>query len=174
MKTNILLILSLLIVGACGPSEEERFTYEEGKVVDTETGDEYSMEKFDTLTVVHINGMEEEILVEDAPFYGSEKGTEFIEAGESRLEKREEALIEQKKQKIKEERIKRYEAFEDEELLEEYNRLREEDAPFTQQMDIIIELVRREVIGKDEVPAMLEEDSTMIDYDLDYHPDTIK
>ncbi|MDN3671434.1 hypothetical protein QWY93_19465 [Echinicola jeungdonensis] len=49
--------------------------------------DEYSMEKFDTLTVVHIDGTQEEILVEDAPFYGSEKGTKFIKSGESRLEK---------------------------------------------------------------------------------------
>ncbi|MDN3671426.1 hypothetical protein QWY93_19425 [Echinicola jeungdonensis] len=79
----------------------------------------------------------------------------------------------EKKQKIKEERIKRYESFSDEELLREFNRLREEDASFSQQMDVIIELERREVIGRDEVPSMLEEDSTMIDYDLEYNPESM-
>ncbi|MDN3671352.1 hypothetical protein QWY93_19550 [Echinicola jeungdonensis] len=40
-------------------------------------------------------------------------------------------------------------------------------------MDVIIELERREVIGRDEVPSMLEEDSTMIDYDLEYNPESM-
>ncbi|MDN3671362.1 hypothetical protein QWY93_19050 [Echinicola jeungdonensis] len=169
---NILIIISLIILVACSSSNEDQFEYQEEKVLDR-IRDEYSMEKFDTLTVVHIDGTQEEILVEDAPFYGSEKGTKFIKSGESRLEKREEALMAEKKQKIKEERIKRYESFSDEELLEEFNRLREEDASFSQQMDVIIELERREVIGRDEVPSMLEEDSTMIDYDLEYNPESM-
>ncbi|MDN3671353.1 hypothetical protein QWY93_18980 [Echinicola jeungdonensis] len=48
---------------ACSSSNEDQFEYQEEKVLDKESGDEYSMEKFDTLTVVHIDGTQEEILV---------------------------------------------------------------------------------------------------------------
>ncbi len=171
MKKLILIIISGLIVYACSPSsQEDRYTYGDGSVTDAETGDIYKLEKYDTLTIVHIDGTTEEITVTDAPFYGSEEAEKFVDAEEKRLQEREEALLLEKKNMIKEERRERYGEFEDDELMEEFTRLHQEEAPFAQQMDIIIELVDREVIGREEVPALLEVDSSKVDYDIEYNP----
>lgn len=171
MKKSILIIISGIILYACSPSsEEDRYTYEDGAITDTETGDIYKMEKHDTLTIVHIDGTSEEIVVTDAPFYGSEEAEKFINAEEERIKAREQALLKEKKAMIKEERKQRYAEFDDEELMDEFSRLHKEGAPFAHQMDVIIELVDRKAIGKEEAPALLEVDTSKLDFEIEYSP----
>ncbi|MDN3671408.1 hypothetical protein QWY93_19325 [Echinicola jeungdonensis] len=98
---NILIIISLIILVACSSSNEDQFEYQEEKVLDKESGMNIPWKNLTPLPWFILMGHRRKSWWKMRLFYGSEKGTKFIKSGESRLEKREEALMAEKKQKIK-------------------------------------------------------------------------
>ncbi|MEX2567902.1 MAG: hypothetical protein WD431_18285 [Cyclobacteriaceae bacterium] len=171
MRKLVLFSLVGLFLTSCSKNDEERFIFEEERILDVETGDEYHLKNMDTMTVVHIDGMTEPITVSSTPFAESEKLEKMMAAYKKKIDERKENLIKKQKEIIKEQRIDRYAEYDNEELMNHYNELHSNDAPFEQQMDVVIELVRREEVLEIDVANLLEVDSSQVDFDLEYTPD---
>ncbi|SHN21895.1 hypothetical protein SAMN04488057_11159 [Cyclobacterium lianum] len=166
---NILIFTSaVFLFAACSGENEDRYQFEGESVLDTETGDEYILENPDTMTVVHIDGTSEPITVSSTPFAESEELNQMMEKYRANMEKRKEELLAKEKARIKNEREERYADFSDEELEEEFRKLHENDAPFEQQMDIVAELVNREVILEIDAAELLEIDPKDVDMDVEW------
>jgi hypothetical protein len=172
MKKLVLSVFVSLIMLACTTpkSEEDRFVYEEDRIVDTETGDEYTLEDESTYIVTHPDGEQERVTREEAPFYGTEGLDEYIRQQSDRMTQRKEAAMEEQKARIKAARAERYAQYTDDQLLQRFNTKHEQNAPYEEQMDIMAELVERGVVGEDEVPGMLEVDARDIDFDIQFDP----
>lgn len=170
MKRLLILSLMGLYLAACSGNKKDRFVFEEERILDVETGDEYYLNKMDTLTIVNIEGETSEIEVTASPFYESEELQEMIERYRSTLAERKEKLLLEKKNQIKEQRIERYSSYDDKDLLDYFNQLHEEEAPYEQQMDVMAELVRREVVLEIDASKLMEVDSAMLDFDIEYVP----
>ncbi|MDN3688976.1 hypothetical protein [Cyclobacterium jeungdonense] len=169
---NIITILTLiLITAACSSEKEDRYIYETDRVLDSETGDEYYFKNLDTMTVVHIDGVSEPVTVSSTPFAGSEAFEKMMTQYQKNLEAREDSLLMVKKEQIKQNRMERYAEYSDDELMERFNNLKEVGGSFTQQMDVMAELVRREVVLEIDVPEIMEIDPADIDMDVDYQPE---
>ncbi|WP_162343129.1 hypothetical protein [Cyclobacterium salsum] len=169
---NIITILTLiLITAACSSEKEERYIYETDRVLDSETGDEYYFKNLDTMTVVHIDGVSEPVTVSSTPFAGSEEFKKMMTQYRENLEAREDSLLMAKKEQIKKNRTERYAEYNDDELMERFNTLKDEEAPFAQQMDVMAELVRREVVLEIDVPEIMEIGPEDIDMNIDYQPE---
>ncbi|MBS9524793.1 hypothetical protein KI659_12305 [Litoribacter alkaliphilus] len=173
MKKILLSLLTTAILFSCAQnqSEEERFTYENDRIVDTETGDEYMVEDQDTYTVTHPDGEQETVTYEETPFYGTEAADEFLERYNTRLAERKETLLVEQKNKIKQARKERYAEYSDKELIEQFNQLHKDLAPYEQQMDIIAELVERGAVTEEEAVELMEVDEADINFDIDYDPE---
>ncbi|KEO72382.1 hypothetical protein [Anditalea andensis] len=172
MKKMILYLFVSAIFLACTTpkSEEDRFVYEEDRIVDTETGDEYTLEDESSYVVTHPDGEQEVVSREEAPFYGTEGLDEYMRQYSDRLAERKEAAMLEHKNQIKAARAERYSEYSDDQLLERFNRLHNENAPYEEQMDVMAELVERGVVGEDDAPGLLEVDAREIDFDISYDP----
>jgi len=172
MKKIVLSVFVSLIMLACTTpkSEEDRFVYEEDRIVDTETGDEYTLEDESTYIVTHPDGERERVTREEAPFYGTEGLEEYMRQYSDRLAQRKETALEEHKTRIKAARQERYAQYNDEQLLQRFNQLHRDEAPYEEQMDVMAELVERGVVGEDEVPGMLEVDARDINFDIEFDP----
>ncbi|MEX2513013.1 MAG: hypothetical protein WD398_08910 [Cyclobacteriaceae bacterium] len=174
MRKLILFSLVGLLLSSCSKNDEERFIFEEERILDVETGDEYHLKNRDTMTVVHIDGMTEPITVRSTPFAESEELKKMLAAYAKKIDGRKENLLIKQKEIIKEQRMERFAKYDDEALMNHFNELHRNDAPFEQQMDVVIELVRREKVLEIDVANLLEVDSSQVDFDLDYTPDEIQ
>ncbi|WP_194777381.1 hypothetical protein [Pararhodonellum marinum] len=171
MKNCILFGLSILLFVGCNTKTENRYIVtEEGRVMDIVTGDEYSMDKFDTLTVVHVDGTTEEISVEASPIADDTAVMEFIRKREAELADRKERMMLEQKNNIIAARKERYKEYSDEELIAHFNKIHKESAPSEQQMDVILELIERDAINQDDATGMMEVDVLDIDFSRDYVP----
>lgn len=173
MRTiNQIGILALIVIwAACSSNNEDRYIFEAERVLDTETGDEYYLKNPDTMTVVHIDGVSEPVTVSSTPFAGSEEFEQMMSRYQDNLEAREDSLLMVKKEQIKQTRRERYAEYNDDELMERFNTIKDKGAPFAQQMDVMAELVRREVVLEIDVPDIMEIDPEDIDMDIEYTPE---
>jgi hypothetical protein len=166
MKKLILFSVVGLFLASCAGNDKERYKFEEERVLDLETGDEYYFKNLDTMTVVHIDGVTEPVTVESTPFAENAALAEMMENYRENLANRKQELLQEQKEIIQQQRIERYEAYNDEELMDYFDKLHEEEEPFERQMDVITELVRREVIGEADAPKLLEVDISEVDFDV--------
>ena len=164
-------ILLLLIMASCSGEKEDRYIFETERILDTESGDTYYVKNPDTLTVVHIDGVAEPVTVSSTPFAESEELKQLMDRYEEKLEARKDSVLREQKAQIRENRKQRYAAYSDDELMNRFNKLKEEGAPFAQQMDLMAELVRREVVLEIDLPEILDIDPEDIDMDIDYNPE---
>jgi hypothetical protein len=169
MKKLTLILLSLIFLASCAKekSVEERYLYEVDKVVDVETGDEYILEDEETITIIHTDGSTEKIAIEEAPFYESALSEEFIKSMEENLQQRKLALLEDKKDKIKEVRRSRYAHISDEDLLKQFQQGHKDGLDISRQIDMIAELIDRGVVSSEEAPGLLEISPELIDFDIE-------
>ena len=170
-KLMLSVFVSALMLACTTPkTDEDRFVYQEDRIVDMETGDEYILEDEATYTVIHPDGEREEVAIEDAPFYGTEGLDEYLRQYSDRIAQRKQEAMENYKMRIKEVRQMRYSEFSDKELMQKFNQLHKEDAPYEEQMDVMAELVERGVVGEDEAPGLLEIDAADLDFDIEFDP----
>jgi hypothetical protein len=170
MKNLGILALSILITTSCQQKgSEDRFVFEEERVLDMETGDEYYLQSMDTLTVVNIDGETSQIIVTAAPFSDKEELDLMISNYKEKIADRKDEIFSEQKTKIIDERKTRYEAYSNEELLAYFNKIHQEDAPYGQQMDVMAELVKREAVLELDVPTLLEIDTAKIDLYAPYN-----
>jgi len=167
-KLWIAIILLTVIFSCTNRSSEDRFIFEEERIVDMETGDEYYINKMDTLTLVNIEGESSEIVVTATPFSESEELDRMMAAYKERITERKEILVNEQKEKIKAERAERYSEYDDQELLALFNKMHKEDSPYEKQMDVITELVRRDAVLEKDAAKLLEVDTVILDFGIDY------
>lgn len=169
MKKTILLLLSIAFLSSCKQekSVEERYLYQEDKIVDVETGDAYLMEEDQRITVVHTDGSKEKIAIEEVPFYGSTLSDEYIKSLEAKFAERKEALLEEKKNQLKEARRSRYVDFSDDELLKRFQQAHKDGLDMSRQMDMIAELVDRGVVYSEDAPDLLEISPDMVNFEIE-------
>lgn len=149
-------------------SAEDRFIFEDERILDMETGDEYYINKMDTLTLVNIEGESSEIVVTATPFSDSDELDRMMASYKEKLTERKDALYKDQKEKIKAERAERYAEYDDQELLALFNKIHREEDPYEKQMDVIAELVRREAVLETDAAKLLEVDTVILDFDIDY------
>lgn len=149
-------------------SAEDRFIFEDERILDMETGDEYYINKMDTLTLVNIEGESSEIIVTATPFSDSDELDKMMASYKEKIAERKDALYKDQKEKIKAERAERYAEYDDQELLTLFNKMHSEEDPYEKQMDVIAELVRREAVLETDAAKLLEVDTVILDFDIDY------
>jgi serine phosphatase RsbU (regulator of sigma subunit) len=164
-----LITVGMAFTVACsgGKSEDERYVYEGDKIVDEVTGDEYYMEEDDVITVKHADGTTEKLAIDETPFYESALSEEYIQSLEARYFERKESLLAEKKEKLKEARRSRYAEFSDDELLERFRQAHKDGLDMTRQMDMMAELVERDIVSDEEAPDLLEIDPKMMDLEIE-------
>lgn len=169
MKKLMIMILSIVLMTACSKekSVEERYIYEGEKIVDIETGDEYLMEEEGEITVVHSDGSKEKLAIDETPFYETALSEEFIKSLEANYAERKAALLEQKKNLLKENRRSRYAEISDEDLLKQFQQAHKDGLDMGRQMDMIAELIDRGALTADEAPDLLEIEPELINFDID-------
>ena len=173
MKRFLLSLICASVLFACEQQktqDEERFVYEQDRIVDTETGDEYMIEDEDAYVVTHPDGEQEVLTYEETPFYGSPMHDRYIEEYYDRLGQRKEAAMQEQKARIREARKARYSEYSNNELVQEFNRLHRENAPYEQQMDVMAELVERGHVTEDEAADMMEVGKEDINFDIQFDP----
>jgi hypothetical protein len=171
MKKLILIILGgVMFTFSCNSEKnaESRFVYEGDKIVDVETGDEYVLEDdTEAFTVIHSDGSREKIPVAEAPVYGSALSDEYIADWKNQLALKKEQALEDKKNKLKEARRKRYENLSNDELMKKFQDLHKRGVEMDVQMDIVAELVARDVLKEDDAPILLEIDPNLVDFEVE-------
>jgi hypothetical protein len=174
MKKILLSLFCAAILMSCEQqktADDERFVYEQDRIVDTETGDEYMVEDEDSYTVTHPDGEREVVPYEETPFYGNPEAERYVEEYYDRLGQRKEQALQDHKAKIREARKERYSEYSNQELVQEFNRLHRENAPYEQQMDMMAELVERGAVTEEEAAEMMEVDAADINFDIQFDPD---
>jgi hypothetical protein len=166
---TIIAILATFFIAACAGEKklEQRFVYDNEKILDVETGDEYILDDVEVFTVVHKDGTVDKITIDEAPFYSGSFSADYLEELDKKLEERKLQLIEAKKNKLKEARKARYAALSDAELLAKFNESHANEVEFGMQLDMIAELLSRGVIGEDEAPVLLEIEPAMLELDIE-------
>jgi len=169
MKKLMIIALSIALISACTSekSVEERYLYEGEKIVDVETGDEYMMEEEGKITVVHKDGTKEKLAIDETPFYETALSEEFISSLESNYNARKQALLEKKKEMLKENRRSRYAEISDEELLKQFQQAHKDGLDMGRQMDMVAELIERGAVTEDQAPELLEVEPELINFDID-------
>lgn len=170
MKKLLIAAIGASLLFACSQekSVEERYLYEGDRIVDIETGDEYLLEESeDEFIVVHTDGTKEAIAIEETPFFGTTLTDDYVNDWKKNLELRQEKLLEDKKNKLKETRRARYEEYSSEELMNKFQKMHKENADMSQQMDIIAELIERGAISDEDAPSLLEIEPEMIDFNIE-------
>lgn len=158
MKKLILIALCAAVMTGCGQDKpvEERYVYEGEKVVDVETGDEYLLEDENVVTVIHTDGSRETVAVEETPFYGTAVSDEYFAELQKNLTVRKERILEEKKNKMKDQRRAKYEGLSDEELLDRFKESHQKNEDMAKQMEMMSELVERGVVNTEDAPNLLE------------------
>lgn len=170
MKKLLIALLSTSILFACKQekSVEERYIYDEDKIVDVETGDEYILDDNDQeFVIIHKDGSKEVVSVEDTPFYGTALSDGYISEWKENMSSREEKLLEEKKNKLKQARKDRYADLSDEELMKKFQKSHEDGIDMSLQMDIIAELVERGAITDRDAPTLLEIEPELINLNIE-------
>jgi hypothetical protein len=172
MKTIERLILVTIVavmIAGCNEktSDEERYIYQEEKILDTETGDEYIMEDDNEFTIIYTDGSKEKIAIEDTPFYGNALSDEFVTNFEAKLAERKEVILLNMREKLKETRRTRYANHSDDQLLEKFQNAHAEGIDMGLQIDMIAELIERGKVTEEDAPEYLELSPELIDFDLD-------
>ena len=170
MKKLLIALLSSSILFACNQekSVEERYIYEENKIVDVDTGDEYLLEESDQeFVVIHKDGSKEIIPIDETPFFGTSLSDEYITEWKDNMAAREEKLLEEKKDKLKQARRDRYSTLTDEELMKKFQKSHEEGIDMSLQMDMIVELVERGAVSNEDAPELLEIEPELINFDIE-------
>lgn len=169
MKKLMIITLSIIMISACSSekSVEERYIYEGEKIVDVETGDEYLMEEEGKITVVHTDGSTEKVAIDETPFYESALSEDFIKSLESNYAERKQALLEEKKNLLKENRRSRYADISDEDLLKQFQQAHKDGLDMGRQMDMVAELIERGAVTSEQAPELLEIEPELINFDID-------
>lgn len=167
-KLGISIILFASIFSCTNRSSEDRFIFEEERILDMETGNEYYINKMDTLTLVNVEGESSEIVVTATPFSESDELDRMMAAYKEKITERKEILVNGQKEKIKAERAERYAEYDDQELLALFNKMHKEDSAYEKQMDVITELVRRDAVLETDAAKLLEVDTVILDFGIDY------
>lgn len=169
MKKLIAFTLGIALLISCKSekSVEERYIYEDDKIVDVVSGDQYLMEEQGEITVVHTDGTKEVLAIDETPFYETALSEDFLKSLESNYVERKEKLLLEKKDKLKENRRSRYAEISDEELLKQFQQAHKDGLDMGRQIDMIAELIEREAISAEEAPDYLEMDPELIDFDID-------
>lgn len=169
MKKLMIITLSIVLMSACTSEKtvEERYIYEGEKIVDVDTGDEYLMEEEGKITVVHTDGSKEKLAIDELPFYETALSDDFIQSLESNYAERKQALLEQKKNMLKENRRSRYAEISDEELLKQFQQAHKDELDMGRQMDMVAELIERGAVTSDQAPELLEIEPELINFDID-------
>ncbi|ERM83350.1 hypothetical protein P872_16025 [Rhodonellum psychrophilum GCM71 = DSM 17998] len=168
MKKTIIAIASIGILASCTneKSIEERYLYEGDKIVDIETGDEYFMEDSLGFTLIHKDGSKEQVAFDDTPFFETNLSDEYVKTWKENIAEREEKLLLEKKEKFQAARKARYSDLDNEALMAKFQKAHQEKVEITLQMDMIAELIDREVIATEDAPGLLEIDIEFIDLDF--------
>ncbi|AFL82737.1 hypothetical protein Belba_0065 [Belliella baltica DSM 15883] len=170
MKKLIIALLSTSILFSCKQEKsiEERYIYEEDKIVDIETGDEYLLEESDQeFLIIHEDGSQETIPVDETPFFGTTLSNEYISEWKENMAAREQKLLEEKKEKLKQARRDRYAELSNEELMEKFQKSHDEGIDMSLQIDMIAELVERGAISDEDAPDLLEIEPELINFDIE-------
>lgn len=170
MKKLFIALLSTSILFACNQekSVEERYVYEEDKIVDVDTGDEYLLDKSeDEFVVIHKDGSQEVIPVDETPFFGTTLSDDYISEWKDNMAAREDQLLEEKKNKLKQARRDRYSKYSDEELMEKFQKSHDEGIDMSLQIDMIAELVERGAVSDEDAPDLLEIEPELINFDIE-------
>jgi len=169
MKKTIIAIASIGILASCATEKsiEERYLYEEDKIVDVETGDEYFMEDSLGFTLIHKDGSEEQVAFDETPFYETNLSDEYVKSWKESISEREEKLLLDKKEKFKAARKNRYQDLDNEALMSKFQKAHDDKVDLTIQIDMIAELIDREMIATDDAPGLLELEIELIDFDME-------
>lgn len=170
MKKLLIALMSTSILFACSQekSVEERYIYEENKIVDVETGDEYLLEDNDQeFVIIHKDGSQEVIPVDETPFFGTSLSDIYVSEWRDNMAAREEKLLEEKKDNLKQARRDRYSSYTDEELMKKFQKSHDEGIDMSFQMDMIAELVERGAVSDADAPDLLEIEPELINFDIE-------
>ena len=169
MKKTIIAIASIGIFASCTneKSIEERYLYEVDKIVDVDTGDEYILEDSLGFTLIHKDGSREQVAFDETPFFETNLSDQYVKTWKENLAERQEKLLLDKKEKLKDARKARYSDLNDKELLAKFQKSHQDQVEITLQMDMIAELIDREVIATEDAPRLLEMDMELINLDVE-------
>ncbi len=169
MKKFIIIAISIGLMFSCAneKSVEERYLYQGEKIVDVDTGDEYIMEEAGQFTIVHPDGTTEKIAIDETPFFGTALSDEYVEDWKAGLEQREQQLLEEKRNQLKETRRQKYADMSDDELMEKFKTVHQQDGDMTEQREMIFELIDRGAISPDQGPVLLEIDPELMNGDIE-------
>ncbi|MCH7413647.1 hypothetical protein MM213_09135 [Belliella sp. R4-6] len=170
MKKLLITVLSASLLIACSQekSVEERYIYQDDKIIDVDTGDEYLLEETDEeFVLVHKDGSKETVAIDETPFFGTALTDDYVSDWKSKMEERQENLLIEKKNQLKEKRKDRYSELSDDELLEKFQKSHKEGVDMTMQMDMIAELVERGRISNEEAPELLEIEPELLNLEID-------
>jgi hypothetical protein len=173
MKKLIFLALVGFMVGACSTekSVEERYLYEGDKIVDVETGDEYILDEKEEVTVTHKDGTTEKVKINETPFYGTAIADSLVQSWEANFNARQERLIEEKRDILRQARKQRYASLSDDELMQKFQDSHKRGDEMSLQMDMMGELVERGAVSADQVPDLLEISPDLVDLDIEINED---
>jgi hypothetical protein len=171
-KLFFLAVVSILAL-ACAreKSVEERYLYEGDKIVDLETGDEYILEDEQEITVVHKDGTKERLPIVEAPFFGSPISDSLVQTWEANFTARQERLIGEKRNVLKEARKQRYADLSDDELMKRFQDAHKRGDDMSLQMDMMGELVERGAVSADQAPDLLEISPDLVDLEMEINED---
>ncbi|MFD2037251.1 hypothetical protein ACFSKL_20805 [Belliella marina] len=170
MKKLMITVLGASLLLSCSQekSVEERYIYQDDKIIDVDTGDEYLLEESDEqFVLVHKDGTQETIALDETPFFGTSLTDDYVSDWKNKMEERQEKLLIDKKNQLKEKRKERYAEYSDDELMKEFQKYHKEGKDMTMQMDMIAELLERGKISDEEAPSLLEVEPELINLDID-------
>lgn len=170
MKKLLIALMSTSILFACNQEKsiEERYIYEEDKIVDIDTGDEYILEESEQeFVVIHKDGSKEVVPIDETPFFGTSLSDMYVSEWKDNMAAREEKLLEEKKNKLKQARRDRYSSYSDDELMKKFQKSHDEGIDMSLQMDMIAELVERGAVSDEDAPDLLEIKPELINFDIE-------
>lgn len=167
MKKLLIFTFTLALLGSCAQesSTEERYIYEEDKIVDVETGDEYVMDETENVTIMHQDGTTEKVAIDETPFYGTALSDTFLMRYEANLAERQQQLLENKRNKLATARTEKYANLSDDELMAQFQKSHKENEDMGIQLEMIAELITRGAVTSDEAPNLLEISPEMFNLD---------
>ncbi|MCH7410859.1 hypothetical protein MM239_15735 [Belliella sp. DSM 111904] len=170
MKKLMIALMGAGVLFACKQEKsiEERFIYEDDKITDIETGDQYLLEESESeFVLVHDDGSKETIAIEEAPFFGTTLSEDYVSDWKRSIKEREEVLLQEKKEQLKKARKERYADLSDDELMKKFQKSHKENVDMAIQMDMVAELVDRNVVSDDDASDLLEIEPELVNLDIE-------
>jgi hypothetical protein len=118
-------------------------------------------------TLIHKDGSKEQVAFDQTPFHETNLSDEYVKSWKESISKREEKLLLDKKEKFQAERKDRYLDLDNETLMSKFQKAHQDQVDLTIQIDMIAELIDREMIATDDAPGLLELDIELIDFDME-------